>query len=358
MGRKRNDRRGRAVGPRSTRPQQRAQPLQAPNNSKRPMTTPTIVPPSASSSDGQHAKRNMLIWAVSAAGAVGIALSIIAYIFDDIATYAKVMSVLLTFAVTAIFAPGWRRRRLWRALGHAASILVLTAIWLGFYFSSQPTDVDRQIYALLEDTEKANIWVGRDPAVFREPSLSYIKNNFSAFDPAKSHAWEELPVDKAPALTDLVVQSGQYAGHGVVTLGRVGAAQPIGGDQWVVQVTPITQEAAQSSETREQVAANVGVEYASTLLGDTIEDPNRVSYMLYVRIVLPPFAALPIDETVLVKGTPIAYGRTQDRTGRQMDVAYLVGSNIRRFYDSPFLAPQPASQAPTLETLDLPHDQD
>ncbi|KQQ86681.1 hypothetical protein ASF64_19375 [Arthrobacter sp. Leaf137] len=229
-------------------------------------------------------------------------------------------------------------------LTHAASLAAITAIWIGIHVAVQPNHVQRQITALLDETENANIWVSK-PAVFRESS-SYIEKNFSAFDPQRSHDWEELPVDKVPALTDLVVQAGGYAGNGVVTLGRVGVAQPLGGDQYVVQVTPISQANAESVETRQSVEAQIGTEHAGTLLSDSIVDTNRVTYMLYVRIVLPPLGALPTDETVLVKGTPIAYGRTQDRTGRQMDVAYLVGSNIRRFYDSPRLSTPLPTQTP------------
>lgn len=344
MGNRSNSRQKRPGNSRSVRSRQKPGTLKSANGPQPPKATSQNTIPASAPNTPQHRKRNFAIWAVAAAGCVGTAVSIISYLFSDIPMYAKWMAVILTFAVAAVFAPGWHPPRRRRVLTHAASLAAITAIWIGIHVAVQPNHVQRQITALLDETENANIWVSK-PAVFRESS-SYIEKNFSAFDPQRSHDWEELPVDKVPALTDLVVQAGGYAGNGVVTLGRVGVAQPLGGDQYVVQVTPISQANAESVETRQSVEAQIGTEHAGTLLSDSIVDTNRVTYMLYVRIVLPPLGALPTDETVLVKGTPIAYGRTQDRTGRQMDVAYLVGSNIRRFYDSPRLSTPLPTQTP------------
>lgn len=346
VGKNRRRRQSRAIGPSSARTEQQPSTSESLRTSQLLTTSVSNASTLSIPVSAQHPRRKFVIWAISAVGVLSAAVTVIAWVIDDIPTYSKWMALLFICAVAAIFAPGWRISGRWRLIVHTVSLAVLTAIWLGLHISAQPSEAQRQISALMDDTEKANIWVGRDPVMFHKSS-SYIEKHFSAFDPNTSHAWEELPSDKVAALTDLVVQSSGYSGHGVVTLGRVSVAQPLGGDQWVVQVTPISQATAESAKTRERVEAEVGVDYASTLLMDSIVDTNRVSYMLYVRIVLPPLGALPTDETVLVKGTPIAYGRTQDRNGRQMDVAYLVGSNIRRFYDSPLMTrsfPTPAPE--------------
>ncbi|QDB79595.1 hypothetical protein FE251_09585 [Georgenia wutianyii] len=194
----------------------------------------------------------------------------------------------------------------------------------------QPTEEQREVGELFAEVEDANIWVGAEPVMFSD---EFIVEHFDAFDYEEWHSWEELPASEVAGLPDLVTQAAGYAGKGVVSLGRVVAAQPMGGIDWLVQIGPLSDEVASQTATRDATISIVGEDSAIELLSHAVPDPDEALSLVYCRTTLPPLRHLQEEETVLFKGTPVAYGQTLRNDNRLSRVNYMLCSSIERFFD-------------------------
>lgn len=271
----------------------------------------------------------ILAWAGTVGAVVAAVAGIVAFFLPDISWSNKAfVTVLAALVASLVHGRGARK------LTHLAAVSLVIAGWMAVLVLTRPSTEEAAVDALMAQTEASNIWVGRDPVMFPR-SRDFILDNFTAFDYSAWHAWDELAKTEVVRLSDLVVQAAGYSGQGVVTLGQVNVAQPLGGLEWLVQVKPLDQQVANLEATQKSVRNLVGERDAAHVLSDAMSDPHGSSLTVYCLVTLAPFVHLQPGETILLNGVNIAYGQTQRIDGRLSHVAYMLGSSIVRFYDAP-----------------------
>jgi hypothetical protein len=208
----------------------------------------------------------------------------------------------------------------------------IVAAWVLWAVLTYPTSSERYIDAYLETTETANIWQGK--VAMNKGAKEYMLEHYAAFDPSIVHYEYDLPGAVPWELGDFVTQSGMRGGIGgpVVLLGQISTfSRGLDANEWVVQLLPLTEDLAKTWHA--QGLGGLGVLDSTGSLDDLYPvagyDQETAGVHVYARVHLRPFDVPQNGAPMVVRGFPIAYGRSTVANGRSFDTIYIAGSSGR-----------------------------
>lgn len=224
-------------------------------------------------------------------------------------------------------------RRVVRRLSAAGAVLSLATLAV-VSLVTVPSDSQRAAAELFKETESANIWVGRDPVMFKG-SEQYVTDNFEALY-SQDNRWTVPALDSAATVFDLVQDGAAFEGESVLLTGQVIATQHWDNGEQILQLSALTKANASLPSVREAVSERWPRESdVDHLLAFTRPDPPEPAvYAIYCRTHSDLMTSLTEGDVVIARGVLLAYGRTMHQGGGFTDVAYLACNVWDRIVDA------------------------
>jgi hypothetical protein len=253
-------------------------------------------------------------------------LSIVGLFIADLPLVARAIAVACVAVVVALFFVRGRVR-----LFSILALVLLAACTTILVVQSRPSPAEQVVAEYVAETLEANIWVAGEPEGY-PASEEFMVENFAAFDPARSHSWQELANPTGASLSSVISEASLLAGRTVAFAGTVNAANQLGNGEYVVQLIPLWPEDSDALH-ESQVATALLPESGGFQAFDNagISDPHASRQIVYVRITPRNFVVPHSGDVWLVKGVTLAYGRTLRGDGGLADVAYVAGSSVEHF---------------------------